>query len=75
MATYAMLAFILCQITAKRWHLLWVALASVVIVSIGYSRMYLQVHFMSDVIAGFTSGSIWVLLCVAIYQQQKRLGK
>jgi len=37
--------------------------------------LYLQVHFMSDVIAGFTSGSIWVLLCVAIYQQQKRLAK
>lgn len=75
MATYAMLAFILCQITAKRWHLLWVLLASTLIVSIGYSRLYLQVHFMSDVISGFTSGSIWVLLCVAIYQQQKRLGK
>ncbi|MBP6117578.1 MAG: phosphatase PAP2 family protein [Neisseriaceae bacterium] len=75
MATYAMLAFILCQITAKRWHLLWVLLASALIVSIGFSRIYLQVHFISDVIAGFTSGSIWVLLCVAIYQQQKRLGK
>lgn len=75
MATYAMLAFILCQITAKRWHLIWVLLASALIVSIGFSRVYLQVHFMSDVIAGFTSGSIWVLLCVAIYQQQKRLGR
>jgi len=75
MATYAMLAFILCQVTAKRWHLLWVLLATTAIVSIGYSRLYLQVHFMSDVIAGFTSGSIWVLLCVAIYQQQKRLAK
>lgn len=75
MATYAMLAFILCQITAKRWHVLWVLLASALIISIGFSRVYLQVHFMSDVIAGFTSGSIWVLLCVAIYQQQKRLGK
>ena len=75
MATYAMLAFILCQITAKRWHLVWVLLASALIASIGYSRMYLQVHFMSDVIAGFTSGSLWVLLCVAIYQQQKRLSQ
>ncbi len=73
MATYAMLAFILCQITAKRWHLLWIVLASALIVSIGFSRMYLQVHFMSDVIAGFTSGSIWVLLCVAMYRQHKRM--
>ena len=36
------------------------------IVGIGASRVYLGVHYPSDVLAGFIAGAIWLLLCILI---------
>ncbi len=36
------------------------------ILSIGISRIYLGVHFPSDIAGGFIAGFIWVILCVLI---------
>jgi membrane-associated phospholipid phosphatase len=42
-----------------------VALAIVLILLIGFSRVYLRVHYTSDVIAGFIIGLIW--LCISLW--------
>jgi undecaprenyl-diphosphatase len=34
------------------------------IVIIGYSRVYLRVHYPSDVLAGYCMGTIWLVLCL-----------
>ncbi|PRY52646.1 undecaprenyl-diphosphatase [Arcticibacter pallidicorallinus] len=34
------------------------------IVIIGYSRIYLRVHYPSDVLAGYCMGTIWLVLCL-----------
>jgi membrane-associated phospholipid phosphatase len=39
----------------------------IIILSIGMSRIYLGVHFPSDVAAGFLGGLLWVTLCVIIF--------
>lgn len=39
----------------------WFVLALVVIVFVGASRLYLQVHFPSDVLAGTVAAFLWVL--------------
>jgi undecaprenyl-diphosphatase len=43
-----------------------VTLLCILILSIGFSRIYLGVHYPSDVAAGFMGGLIWVTLCAII---------
>jgi membrane-associated phospholipid phosphatase len=43
--------------------------AIVVIVGvIGFSRVYLGVHYLSDVVGGYLAGAVWLLTCIAGYQ-------
>lgn len=41
-------------------------LAGLAILSVGFSRMYLGEHYLSDVINGFLVGSIWLVLGIAV---------
>jgi undecaprenyl-diphosphatase len=46
----------------------WVVtiLVIVLIVLIGFSRIYLRVHYASDVAAGFIIGLLWLLISLAV---------
>ncbi len=61
---YGMLAYLALRLLAPRWHLPALAAAGTVAVLVGLSRLVLGVHFASDVIAGFASGTAWLALCV-----------
>lgn len=52
--------------TASR--VMTVLLSSFLIVAIGVSRIYLGVHFPSDVIGAYFISGCWVSLCIATYQ-------
>ncbi|WP_194852409.1 phosphatase PAP2 family protein [Nonlabens antarcticus] len=41
-----------------------IIILSILIISIGISRIYLGVHFPSDIAAGFIAGFVWVVLCI-----------
>ena len=43
-----------------------VLLFSFLILTIGISRIYLGVHYPSDIIGGFIAGFIWVIFCILI---------
>ena len=45
--------------------LIW-TLAALLVLAIGLSRIYLGVHYPSDVIAGYLTGTIWVATMVAL---------
>jgi undecaprenyl-diphosphatase len=62
---YGMLAYVATRLLPPRWHLpIWIA-ALMLAFTIGASRMFLRVHFASDVLAGFASGSAWLAVCIA----------
>jgi len=42
---------------------------------IGMSRVYLGVHYPSDVIAGWSVGLVWAILCWLVARYLQRRGK
>ena len=65
MVAFGMSAYLAWRLLPPRWHLpLWQT-AAVLIVLVGASRVYLQAHYLSDVLAGFASGAGWLALCIA----------
>ncbi|MFC0274309.1 phosphatase PAP2 family protein [Metabacillus herbersteinensis] len=48
-----------------------VSFTSILILLIGLSRVYLGVHFITDVAAGFLAGIAWCLVVVLLYRQTK----
>jgi undecaprenyl-diphosphatase len=61
---YGMLAYLVVRHTPRRWHLPVAALALVLVVFVGASRVLLQVHWFSDVLAGWANAAAWGALCV-----------
>ncbi len=61
---YGTLAFLIARLAPSRRlkRLTW-ALAVLVIVLVGLSRLYLGVHYPSDVLAGFVIGGAWAITC------------
>jgi undecaprenyl-diphosphatase len=51
------------------------ASAAVLILLIGFSRLYLGVHFLSDVVAGYSIALAWVALCVVLLHLRLRVQK
>lgn len=64
-AIYGMLAYLLIRSTPSAWHLPVALSAIVVILLVSFSRVVLQVHYFSDVIAGFASAGAWLIVCIA----------
>jgi len=62
---YGMLAYLALRLLPARWHLPALLLAVATAFTVGASRVFLRVHFASDVIAGFASGSAWLAVCIA----------
>ena len=61
---YGMLAYVVLHFVPPRWQLPVLLLASALALTIGLSRVFLQVHYLSDVLAGFASGLMWLTICI-----------
>ena len=44
-----------------------ILLLALLILSIGLSRIYLGVHFPSDIVGGYIAGFIWVVFCILLF--------
>jgi membrane-associated phospholipid phosphatase len=61
-----MLAYLLVELwpPAQRHRTVVVITTVVLVLLVGWSRLYLGVHYLSDVIAGFAAGAVWVTACI-----------
>jgi membrane-associated phospholipid phosphatase len=64
LVAYGMLAYVLLRTLPRAWHLPAVLAASATAFSVGASRVFVQAHFATDVVAGFASGSAWLVACI-----------
>ena len=69
---YAVLALVFLPLLRGVWRTLAIVLAVVMVAAIGFSRVALGVHFVSDVIAGYVLGAAWTVAMVAAFSAWKR---
>ena len=58
---YGMLAYVIAHSTrGRRIDVVVGVCAAVLVLAIGFSRLYLGAHYLSDVLAGFAAGMVWL---------------
>ena len=73
-AGFGMIAFALAEVTGMEREsraVLWIFAVALMLV-IGTSRLYLGVHYLSDVLAGFLYGGLWLAVCLLAYKRAQR---
>lgn len=67
-AVYALVLYLLARHAPPRWQV-FAAIGYVVLVAIiGFSRLYLEVHYLSDVLAGLSLGAAWAAAWLFVYE-------
>ncbi|MBX3439246.1 MAG: phosphatase PAP2 family protein [Planctomycetaceae bacterium] len=75
-ATYFTLGALLARVhDQRRLKAYFLILAAFLSVAVGISRVYLGVHWPSDVLAGWALGACWAVLCWLIARRLQRTGE
>jgi len=72
MVGYAVLALVFLPLLHGAWRALAIAGAVTMVAAIGFSRVALGVHYVSDVVAGYVLGAAWTVAMVAAFSAWKR---
>ena len=66
-AFYGACAYLMCRRLSGSWPRIAVATGAVtLVVVLGFSRLYLGMHYLSDVLSGYAGGAFWLALSVAV---------
>ena len=76
LVAYGMLAYILVlTLHSKAARRAVIIGAIVLVLLIGFTRLFLGVHYFSDVIAGYAAGTVWLAVCVSGLEVLRRGGR
>jgi undecaprenyl-diphosphatase len=64
--------FVVLALSDRRERVAVFALAGALVLSIGFSRVYLGAHYFSDVVAGFAVGGAWLSVCISGAESARR---
>jgi undecaprenyl-diphosphatase len=72
--TYGIITWLLMQYLHRTWqHIALIAVSLTLIAGIGASRLYLAVHYPSDVVGGYFVGAIWLFAVILADWSLRRL--
>jgi len=72
-AFYGFLVYIIFREAKKQWQkTIALIIGLVIILAIGFSRIYLGVHYFSDVVVGYLLGALFLCIGVVIAKRAKR---
>lgn len=73
---YLTIGAVLARVTTRRREKSYFMLTAILLTGLtGFSRVYLGVHYPTDVLAGWSAGTAWALLCWYIADALARRGK
>ena len=70
MVLYGFIAYLLATFYPKYDKIIY-TLAVILIGAIGVSRLYLGVHWPTDIMAGYGVGFLWLIICITILKLQR----
>jgi len=67
-----LLLFVLPALKARHWRLLCICSAMSLVLLVGFSRVALGAHFLTDVLAAIIFGIIWLMVCMIAGKPMRR---
>lgn len=71
LVTYGVLLLVFLPAIPPRWRRPVIALAAVIVVVVGITRVALGVHYPSDVVGGWLLGSVWLMVTTAALRVER----
>ena len=72
MVAAAVLLLVFLPLLRRAWRALAIAAAVAWVLAIGFARITLGVHYVSDVLAGYALGAAWVAAMIAVFNAWRR---
>jgi membrane-associated phospholipid phosphatase len=57
------------------WRWILIGFFAIFIILIGFSRVFLHVHYATDVLAGFAAGLLWVIIAIYLLKKLERYSR